>query len=288
MKRRVGAGRGERGSGGRGAYIYDDYRHNHVISPGRAPALKRFIEQDYQGLRHKAANASSSNSEDALTWSCFDTLSHVSSQQRKAALISLWELAYGHANVPLGVLSGQIEIGRVFPPVGASSPKVESTEVDVSIEGEDALVFFEAKLYSPMSQAGSTRHHDQIAHKIRVGVREANRRSEETGRTVEFYFILLDIAPPSELRQQKPGVSLEKAREKTNGFGGKWVTAYWFDRYKYGRRGSLTALQSILDSGPDPVGARAAGVAANMGWLTWADVFKAVLRAVVEDRSKSV
>jgi hypothetical protein len=25
-----------------------------------------------------------------------------------------------------------------------------------------------------------------------------------------------------------------------------------------------------------------------MGWLTWADVFKAVLRAVVEDRSKPV
>jgi hypothetical protein len=40
-------------------------------------------------------NAYSSNSEDALTWSCFDTLTNVSQTRRALALEELWELAYG-------------------------------------------------------------------------------------------------------------------------------------------------------------------------------------------------
>ena len=68
--------------------------------------------------------------------------------------------------------------------------KGEETEVDASIEGERVLVFIEAKQYSPMSMADpdNRKPHDQIARKIRVGVKEAQYSGKE------FYFIILDIA----------------------------------------------------------------------------------------------
>lgn len=60
-------------------------------------------------------------------------------------------------------------------------------------------------------------------------------------------------------------------------------TAYWFSRYK-GVRGSVTPLRKVLK---DISGADAKIVARNMGWLTWGDVYKAVLRAVIASRQSS-
>src|SRR5688572_21470194 len=62
-----------------GRMIYKDYQRNHVIVPGREDALASFLRQDYQGMRHKLRNANNSNSEDALTWSCFDVLASLPS-----------------------------------------------------------------------------------------------------------------------------------------------------------------------------------------------------------------
>jgi hypothetical protein len=80
----------------------------------------------------------------------------------------------------------------------------------------------------------------------------------------------------------RPGASLEEAiHARAVGFGWKWITAYWFARYKYGARGSLAPLQKVIaDTGLNVVHAR--DVAPRMGWLTWADLFKAVLRAAIE------
>jgi hypothetical protein len=222
-------------------------------------------------MQHKFKNAHSSNSEDALTWSCFDVLAHVADDARRRAFAQLWELTFGRPDAPEGVLSGKIEIGKRYG-------DGEATEVDASIEGTGVLVFFEAKLYSPMSQAdpAKDKRHNQIERKLRVGLLEAHR----TGRI--FYFILLDLAPLDALRTLRPRVSLEKAtRARAAGFGGKWLTAYWFARYKYGVRGSLSPLHKVVaDVGLDRVTAR--DVATRMGWLTWADLFKVVLRAVIE------
>ncbi|MDD4748029.1 MAG: hypothetical protein PHW19_12185 [Salinivirgaceae bacterium] len=55
---------------------YEDYRRNHAIIPGREKALEDFLKQDYKGMRHKWKNGISSNSEDALTWSCFEVISN--------------------------------------------------------------------------------------------------------------------------------------------------------------------------------------------------------------------
>jgi hypothetical protein len=136
------------------------------------------------------------------------------------------------------------------------------------------LVVVEAKLYSPMSQAGNGKPDNQSARKLTIGLRYA----QEQGK--DFYFILLDSAPPDCLAQLNPGVSLKQAGEKASGFGSKWVTSYWFARYKYGHRGSLTPLKTLL-SEKSLNASQSAQIAKRMGWITWADVFKIVLRAVI-------
>jgi len=225
------------------------------------------------GMSHKRKNGCSSNSEDALTWSCFETLKNVNPESRARALDELWELAYGDIAAPDGLGAAKIYIGKKYEASG------EPTEVDVSFEGDSFLVLVEAKLYSPMSQKDpdNAKPHNQIIRKLRIGIREALRSNKD------FYFIVLDIAPPDCLAKLKPGVSLKVAEKKASGFGGKWLTAYWFSRYKFGRRGSLRPLNkdlSIVELNKIQV----AQVAERMGWLTWSDVFKVVLRTVIYDR----
>jgi len=255
---------------GKGPFIYRDFRDNHVIWPGREGHLNQFLGQSFKGLNHKKKNALSSNSEDSLTWSCFDTLKCVSPSRRALALEELWELAYGDLAAPDGFSASTIYVGKTYGQGNAI------TEVDLSFEGDSFLVLVEAKLYSPISQAGpdDSKPHDQIARKLVIGLRDAHAMGKD------FYFILLDIAPRECLAQLNPGVSLEEAGQKASGFGGKWLTSYWFSRYKYGHRGSLTPLRQLLlkeclDTSNVPQ------VAARMGWLTWAEVFKVVLRSVI-------
>ncbi len=258
---------------------------NHVIWPGRAGALREFITQKHDGLnvQHKLRNAYSSSSEDALTWSCFDILRQVGTVDRTRALTELWQLAFPRRPVPSGVLGGTIHIGKSY---GGSHRVGEDTEMDLSIEGPGVLVFFEAKLYSPLSPASRpAKPHDQIARKLRVGAREAVRRGQQQTQKVEFFFILLDLAPLDRLRALNPGASLTEAQAaQPSGFRSKWRTAYWFSRYKFGWKGSLKPLKAILADEPAVSEISASEIARNMGWLTWSDVFKIVLRAVVNER----
>jgi len=218
-------------------------------------------------------NARSANSEDALTWSCFDTLANVSQRRRASALEELWELAYGDMAAPDGLEASTIQIGKIY---GAGK---KTTEVDLSLEGDSFLVLVEAKLYSPMSQADpdNDKPHNQIERKLTIGLRAAHAMRKD------FYFILLDIAPADCLAQLNPGASLDEAMRKASGFGGKWLTSYWFSRYKYGHRGSLKPLRDLLLKEGLNAG-QVAQVAYRMSWLTWADVFKVVLRAVIAAR----
>jgi len=262
--------RGRRRLAGKGAFIYNDFRNNHAIWPGRDSALDEFLRQTFKGMSHKKKNARSSNSEDALTWSCFDTLRNVSQSSRAVAFQELWELAYDNVAAPDGLEASKIHIGKSY------GVEKKTTEVDLSFEGDGFLVVVEAKLYSAMSQSdpANDKPHNQIARKLTIGLRQAQAEGKD------FYFILLDIAPPDCLAQLNSGVSLAEAKGKASGFGGKWLTAYWFSRYKYGHRRSLRPLRELLlNEGLDA--AQTAQVAKRMGWLTWADVFKIVLRAVI-------
>lgn len=185
-------GKGSRDRRGLGPFKYLDPVHNHVIWPGREQAWRLFIQKPYGGMRHKVRNAHSSNSEDALTWSCFDTLAQLPEEARRQALTDIWELTFGNRTPPEGVLSGAIKVGEEYG-------NIERTEVDASIDGPGAIVFFEAKLYSTMSAADPVKRkpHNQIERKLRVGLREAKHRDST------FYFILLDIAPSEALRSLK-------------------------------------------------------------------------------------
>lgn len=259
-------------SGVSGARVYENYRHNFVIWPGRETAADEFVNQAYGGRRHKLRHTRSSNSEDALTWSCFDALNSLPPTLKTDALGKLWACAYHQGRPPpVGVLEGQVIVGKKY------GEKGEETEVDASIEGKGVLVFIEAKLYSPMSLAdeANRKPHDQIARKLRVGAKEALKSERE------FFFILLDLAPMEILRSLRPGASLDEAKRKSRGgFPSKWLTAYWYSRYK-SARGSTSSLAEVFKDIPR---ANIASIAGNMGWLTWADVYKVVLRAVIAAR----
>lgn len=257
--------------------IYKEYQRNHVIVPGREDALKSFLKQDYKGMQHKVRNAVSSNSEDALTWSCFDVLASLHSLDKAAALDEILEDAY-QGNSPLsfrarGIPSSDIAI-HVGKQYTAPSTK-EATEVDASIEAPGVLVFFEAKLYSSVSPAAPPdKPHDQIARKLRVGL-----DTSASGES-DFLFVFLDIAPVEMMFEKRP--KAEATGDPGGGYQAKWRSAWLFQYYKIGRNGSLRPLANALQGVSHPP---VETVAARMGWLTWADLFKCTLRAALGSRS---
>jgi hypothetical protein len=54
-----------------------------------------------------------------------------------------------------------------------------------------------------------------------------------------------------------------------------------FNYYKFGRNKSLRPLREALDGIEISSNQSIANVAENMGWLTWSDLFKTVLRGMV-------
>ena len=253
--------------------IYKEYQRNHVILPGRGDALESFLKQDYKGMQHKLRNAVSSNSEDALTWSCFDILANYPSLDKAGALDEILEDSF-QGTSPLSFRERGIENKEIEIHVGKTYTGVftkESTEVDASIEAPGILVFFEAKLYSSVSPASPPeKPHDQIARKLRVGL-DSIRNDKR-----EFFFVFLDIAPAEVMFLRKGKITA------LNGSGGgykdKWRSAWLFTYYKNGRNNSLRPLTKALDGidAPPPE-----TVAKNMGWLTWADLFKSTMRAAL-------
>ena len=257
--------------------IYKTYQRNHVIVPGREDALASFLKQDYKGMQHKLKNAVSSNSEDALTWSCFDTLASLPSLDKAAALDEIFEDAFG-GNSPLSFRTRGISTKDISIHIGkqyTGSSTKEATEVDASIEAPGVLVFFEAKLYSAVrSAAPPEKPHDQIARKLRVGL-DSTVNGER-----EFFFVFLDLAPAEMMFQRK--TKLEALGEFGGGYKDKWRSAWLFRYYKVGRNHSLRPLTEALEGIPHPP---VEVVSANMGWLTWADLFKCTMRATLAARS---
>ncbi|HWR57430.1 MAG TPA: hypothetical protein VN328_00960 [Thermodesulfovibrionales bacterium] len=236
--------------------------------------METFLKSDYKGMRHKWNNGFSSNSEDALTWSCFDILSHIPLSIKIAALDEIFEDAYqGQSNFQFknGKFKEdqiQIHIGKQY--TGLTSK--ESTEVDASIELPGKLIFFEVKLYSTVSMASlPEKQHDQIARKLRIGLDSPLRD------TREFFFIFLDIAPLDKLTKRKS--KTEALSPSKSGFDDKWKSAWLFNYYKFGRNNSLSPLKKALDGIEIPP---VQTVAENMGWLTWGDLFKIVLRGMIQ------
>lgn len=253
--------------------IYKEYQRNHVILPGREEALESFLKQDYKGMQHKLRNAVSSNSEDALTWSCFDVLANLPTLDKTAALDEMLEDSF-HGDSPLSFRSRGLKNKDIDIHVGKSYTGIstkESTEVDASIEAPGVLVFIEAKLYSSVSPASPPeKPHDQIARKLRVGLDSIKNENRD------FFFVFLDIAPAEVMFRRKK--KSEVVEMLGGGYKDKWRSAWLFNYYKQGRNNSLRPLTEALkgiDYPPVEV------VAKNMGWLTWADLFKCTMRAVL-------
>jgi hypothetical protein len=169
---------------------YKDNKRNHVIIPGREKVLAKFLNSTYKNVNHKSKNSISSNSEDAITWSCFDIISQLSNPKKITALDEIIEHSFSDKDMKKKTFSFanekniEIEIGKSY-----KGFKSEETELDASIETSTKIIFIEAKLYSSISLKSENKPHDQIARKIRVGLDYALKQDKE------FYFIFLDIAP---------------------------------------------------------------------------------------------
>jgi hypothetical protein len=241
---------------------YLNYQRNHAIVPGSEKALYDFLdatlERNGKSDKHKWRHALSSNSEDALTWSCFDVLRNQPKDKITVALDEIFEDAFGDfkekgkpvANVFsfANEQNTEIHIGKNYNAVSIN----EDTEVDASIETDNKLIFIEAKLYSKISLPDGTTPYDQIIRKLRVGLDVANTTNRE------FYFIFLDIAPIGYLLK----------------FGEKAISAERFSNYK----SDCQLLEYNLKDIPR---LNIQKVQANMGWLTWACLFKTILRTTV-------
>lgn len=258
---------------------YENYQRNHVIVPGREDALDAFIRQDYKGMQHKVKNAYSSNSEDALTWSCFDTLENLPLLNKIQALDEILSDSYS-GNSPVLFSKRGFSNKDVLIHVGKryDAPNInESTEVDASIEAPGVLIFLEAKLYSAVSPASPPKKpHDQIARKLRIGADIAKKTDSE------FYFIFLDIAPVEKMNQRRP--KTEVMEKSSGGYNDKWKSAWLFSYYKNGRANSLKPLEEALEGVVEK--SSVPQIAINMGWLTWADLFKCTLRAAISAKCK--
>ena len=258
--------------------IYEHYLRNHVVYPRREKALETFLNQEYKGRKYKLQYARNSHSEDALTWSCFDTISQLPFPKKIKSLDEILEDSFNDEKMnftcnfkfkdqnynenDIGIF-----IGKKYDGISIK----EDTEVDASIEMPDKIIFFEAKLYSSISLADESKNkpHDQIARKLRVGLDYANYEKKE------FYFIFLDIAPSSALLKFAKEKSKEKALDNSKD---KWKSAWWFNYYKVGRNNSRRPLKNVLKGIDIP---SVESVADNMGWLTWGDLFKIVLRGII-------
>lgn len=253
---------------------YNDNKRNHVIIPGRENELERFLNSSYNGINHKLKNSKSSNSEDAITWSCFDIISQLSDLKKIIALDEILEHSFSEKDMKIPRFSFaneteiEIEVGKIYK---GNSIK-EQTELDASIETSKKIIFFEAKLYSSISLKSDNKPHDQIARKIRVGLDYALKEDKE------FYFIFLDIAPRDKLYDfTSEKKSMENAKKLPTK---KWKSVWWFNRYKNGWKGNLKPLKEVLSdiSTNETV---ITNVSGNMGWLTWTDLFKITMRGMI-------
>lgn len=253
---------------------YSDNKRNHVIIPGREKELDKFLNSTYKGQNHKLKNSYSSNSEDALTWSCFDPISQLSNIKKVKALDEIIEHSFYESGineeVPFGFANEEeieVYIGKTYKGLSIN----EETELDASIETSKKIVFIEAKLYSSISLKDEDKPHDQIARKIRVGLDYASDKNKE------FFLIFLDIAPRKNIyefsNETKSKENASKLPPK------KWKSVWWFNRYKNGRNGSLKPLESILNG--IETSQSVESISKNMGWLTWSDLFKITMRSMI-------
>src|SRR5690554_3430256 len=165
---------------------YKNHQRNHVIVKGQEQALEAFLNSSTlingKQQKHKLRYSCSSNSEDALTWSCFDTLRNYKPENLIDALNEILEDSFeGNSPFDFNLEKNiKVEIGKEY--IVPTLIKIEKTEVDTSIETDDKLIFIEAKLYSLISLPTAIQPYDQIARKIRVGLDYARNNNKQ------FYF----------------------------------------------------------------------------------------------------
>src|SRR5690554_4497074 len=99
---------------------YKNHQRNHVIVKGQEKALDEFLNSTTlikgKQQKHKLRYSCSSNSEDALTWSCFDTLRNYKPENLIDALNEILEDSF-EGNSPFDFSQEKnikVEIGKEY------------------------------------------------------------------------------------------------------------------------------------------------------------------------------
>lgn len=242
-----------------GVRVYDDWKDNICLLPedrGRTASLPiqdKVDESFTKGPVKGRPRLASENSEDAVTWSAFRTLELRSTPEKWVPWF--WEIAFGQA-MPEAIRSAlgefQVFYWRSFPPPPNRKVPEGNSEIDVTLKiGRAALVYIEAKLFSPLSAA--TTHdpgRDQLIRNIDVGS-WASRNGEMTADS--FYQVVL-----SSSRSKKAPVAevIAKYRNRPLGIG------------------------QALSYRTDLTEADFASLASRIGWVCWADMLKIAIGAL--------
>ncbi len=248
---------------------YNNYVRNHVVFPIERDRLEIFINSEYQGQKHKLKYSVNSNSEDALTWSCFSVLRNLPKENLAEAIKKISEDAFSNSEkIIFDYEKFEIFIGKTYEAREIN----ERTEVDAAFETTGQVVFIEAKLYSAMSQADPPeKPYNQLEKKIRVGLSYSQNQKKD------FLFIILDIAPLDKIAIRK---TKKEAQLNGSDYKNKWKTAWWFKYLKDGRNNSLKPLKRITEDINDNI--ETSDIANSFGWITWADIYKITMQGLVD------
>jgi hypothetical protein len=167
-----------------GVKVFVDFKDNLIVDPDDPIIASQARNWRYsRGIVKGLSYLGSENSEDAMTWNVFKTL-------EKSNPESWFSEIY-----PQIILDKDEQFidpvlrlwDKYFPPLSRSIPEGE-TQVDLSIETSNKLIFIEAKYKADISK--KTKHdpnRDQIIRNIDVGTWAAKKRAKE------FYFVLLTL-----------------------------------------------------------------------------------------------
>ncbi len=167
-----------------GVKVFVRFKDNLIVAPDNPVIASQARSWRYDsGIVKGLSYLGSENSEDAMMWNVFKTLEKLNPEKWFSKIF------------PQIVLDKDEQFidpilrfwDKYFPPPLRSFPE-GSTQVDLSIETSNKLIFIEAKYKSDISK--TTTHdpgRDQIIRNIDVGSWAAKKRAKE------FYFVLLTL-----------------------------------------------------------------------------------------------
>ncbi len=167
-----------------GVKVFVDFKDNLIVDQNDPIIASQARNWRYnRGLVKGLSYLGSENSEDAMTWNVFKTLEKSNPECWFSEIFP--QIIFDKDEQFIDPMLWFWD--KFFPPMSRSFPE-GSTQVDLTIQTSNKLIFIEAKYKADISKR--TKHdpnRDQIIRNIDVGSWAAKKRAKE------FYFILLTL-----------------------------------------------------------------------------------------------